>query len=34
MGRLQMLDGRHMAWSELRLLRQADCPVCGSSHAP
>ena len=32
MGRLQMLDGRHMAWSELRLLRQADCPVCGSSH--
>ena len=32
MGRLQMLDGRHMAWSELRLLRQPDCPVCGSSH--
>jgi len=31
-GRLQMLDGRHMAWSELRLLRQPDCPVCGSSH--
>jgi molybdopterin/thiamine biosynthesis adenylyltransferase len=30
MGRLQMLDGRHMAWSELRLLRQPDCPVCGS----
>jgi molybdopterin/thiamine biosynthesis adenylyltransferase len=29
-GRLQMLDGRHMAWSELRLQRQADCPVCGS----
>jgi len=34
MGRLQMLDGRHMAWSELRLLRQPDCPVCGSSHTP
>jgi len=34
MGRLQMLDGRQMAWSELRLLRQADCPVCGSSHTP
>jgi len=32
MGRLQMLDGRHMAWSELRLLRQPDCPVCGSGH--
>ncbi len=29
-GRLQMLDGQHMAWSELRLQRQADCPVCGS----
>jgi len=29
-GRLQMLDGKHMAWSELRLQRQADCPVCGS----
>ena len=34
MGRLLMLDGRHMSWSELRLLRQADCPVCGSSHTP
>ena len=32
MGRLQMLDGRQMAWSELRLLRQPDCPVCGSGH--
>ena len=32
MGRLQMLDGRHMAWSDLRLLRQPDCPVCGSGH--
>jgi len=30
MGRLQMLDGKHMAWSELRLQRQADCPVCGA----
>ena len=34
MGRLLMLDGRHMAWSELRLLRQPDCPVCGSGHTP
>ena len=33
MGRLQMLDGRHMAWSELRLPRQPDCPVCGSGQA-
>jgi hypothetical protein len=30
-GRLQMLDGKHMAWSELRLQRIADCPVCGKS---
>ena len=28
-GRLQMLDGRSMAWSEIRLSRQAGCPVCG-----
>lgn len=27
-GRLQMLDGRAMAWTEIRLARRADCPVC------
>ena len=28
-GRLQMLDGRSMEWSEMRLARQPDCSVCG-----
>jgi len=28
-GRLLMLDARHMAWSEIRMPRDADCPVCG-----
>lgn len=28
-GRLQMLDARTMEWSEIRLARQPDCPVCG-----
>ena len=27
-GRLQMLDGRSMEWTEVRVARQADCPVC------
>jgi molybdopterin/thiamine biosynthesis adenylyltransferase len=27
-GRLQMLDARTMEWSEVRVGRQADCPVC------
>jgi len=27
-GRLQMLDARSMEWNEVRLGRQADCPVC------
>jgi molybdopterin/thiamine biosynthesis adenylyltransferase len=27
-GRLLMLDGRHMEWSEIRVARKADCPVC------
>jgi molybdopterin/thiamine biosynthesis adenylyltransferase len=27
-GRLQMLDGRTMEWSEMRVARQATCPVC------
>jgi len=29
-GRLQMLDARTMEWTELRLARQAGCPVCGA----
>lgn len=28
-GRLQMLDGRAMEWTEIRIARRADCPVCG-----
>ncbi|MBX3604292.1 MAG: molybdopterin-synthase adenylyltransferase MoeB [Piscinibacter sp.] len=28
-GRLQMLDTRTMEWNEIRLPRQAGCPVCG-----
>jgi molybdopterin/thiamine biosynthesis adenylyltransferase len=27
-GRLQMLDGRSMEWTEIRIARHADCPVC------
>ena len=27
-GRLQMLDGRSLAWTEMRLRRQASCAVC------
>ena len=27
-GRLQMLDARSMEWSEIRVGRQAGCPVC------
>jgi molybdopterin/thiamine biosynthesis adenylyltransferase len=29
-GRLQMLDGRTMEWSEVALARQPDCRVCGA----
>ena len=29
-GRLQMLDGRSMAWTEIRLARNATCAVCAS----
>ena len=29
-GRLQMLDGRTMRWDEIRLPRQAACPVCAN----
>ena len=31
-GRLQLLDGRSLEWTEMRLRRQADCPVC--AHRP
>jgi molybdopterin/thiamine biosynthesis adenylyltransferase len=30
MGRLSMLDARHMAWSEVRIGRNPDCSVCSS----
>jgi molybdopterin/thiamine biosynthesis adenylyltransferase len=30
-GRLQMLDGRGMEWNEVRLQRNASCPVCGTT---
>jgi len=29
-GRLQMLDGRDLSWTEMRLQRQFDCPVCSA----
>jgi molybdopterin/thiamine biosynthesis adenylyltransferase len=29
-GRLQMLDARSMEWTEVRVARQADCPVCAA----
>ncbi|RZJ27091.1 MAG: HesA/MoeB/ThiF family protein [Haliea sp.] len=32
-GRLQMLDARSMEWTEMRLERNAGCPVCGSRPA-
>jgi hypothetical protein len=25
-----MLDGRDLSWTEMRLQRQSDCPVCSS----
>ena len=30
-GRLQMLDAREMAWSEIRVKRSPDCPVCAAA---
>lgn len=33
-GRLLMLDGRDMRWTDIRLPRNPHCPVCGSLHAP
>jgi molybdopterin-synthase adenylyltransferase len=32
-GRLQMLDGRHMEWNEVRIPRAQGCSVCGSHRA-
>ncbi len=32
-GRLLMLEARTMAWSEMRVPRNAACPVCGGGHA-
>ncbi len=29
-GRLQMMDGRDLSWTEIRLQRQTDCLVCAS----
>ena len=31
-GRLLMLDARAMEFTEIRIGRQAECPVCGTSH--
>ena len=31
-GRLLMLDGRAMEFTEIRIARQATCPVCGEGH--
>jgi len=33
-GRLLMLDGRAMEFTELRISRHAACPVCGTPQAP
>ena len=33
-GRLLMLDGRAMAWNEIRMGRDTACPVCSSAHNP
>lgn len=33
-GRLLMLDARSMRWSEIRIPRQAGCPICGDRPAP
>ncbi len=32
-GRLLMLDGRDMRWTEMRIQRDSACPVCGQQHA-
>ena len=30
-GRLLMLDGRELAWTDIRMQRNPDCPVCASA---
>jgi molybdopterin/thiamine biosynthesis adenylyltransferase len=32
-GRLQLLDGLSLSWTEMRLKRQTDCPVCANRPA-
>ena len=32
-GRLQMLDARSMEWTEIRMVRQGGCPVCGPTRS-
>jgi molybdopterin/thiamine biosynthesis adenylyltransferase len=32
-GRLLMLDGRNMTWTDIRLPRNPQCPVCGKAQA-
>ena len=31
-GRLLMLDARSMEWTDIRMTRQAACPVCNQDH--
>lgn len=31
-GKLLMLDGRDMAWNDMRMPRNPQCPVCGGTH--
>lgn len=31
-GRLLMLDGRNMEWTEVQVQRNLGCPVCGTTH--
>jgi molybdopterin-synthase adenylyltransferase len=33
-GRLQMLDGRQMAWTEIQIAQQPNCPACSQMHQP
>jgi molybdopterin/thiamine biosynthesis adenylyltransferase len=33
-GRLQMLDGMNMEWTEVRVAREPGCPVCASHRSP
>lgn len=32
-GRLLMLDGRELSWTDIRMQRNPDCPVCASARA-